>query len=314
MNFGTIKPLHSSPAMATPLTNSTTARTLARTGRAMLLAVCVSSAGPALAQSPPQSTSPAATNRSGAVPDTIDAEPAASRLLAAARSDLSEGRRESAQRILEQLVARFPDTQSANEARLTLLEIYSKLARPAASGVTAPHEPQSAARTTAPPDATLVASGWRTSVRSFRRLQDELRNSIGDRVFFSAGSAELGSRAIAVISAQAQWLAHRPDIDVVVEGHADDTGLGLDQDALAASRAAIVRDRLMAEGVADARLRMAPKGSSDPVALCPESHCAAQNRRVVLHISLRGAQPEGMSDSVSPPMDQVDVRAQAPQR
>ena len=204
---------------------------------------------------------------------------AAARLLAAARQDLAQGNAELAQRVLEQLVARYPDSALVDEARHELYAIYTGLRGTA----------QRPPAVSAAPSPAL--SGWRTTVVHFAKPQEELRNGIGDRVFFSAGSAELGSRARAVLSAQAEWLGRRPDLDVVVEGHADDADAGADDEKLAASRAIAVRDRLAAEGVAPARIRIVPHGARDPIASCDDGSCAAQNRRAVVQVAIRRSQP-----------------------
>ncbi len=205
---------------------------------------------------------------------------AAARLLAMARQDLAQGRTEIAQRVLEQLIARYPGSPSVGDAMRELDSIY------AARRATAP---QPSAARAAPPRPEV--SGWRTTVVRFAKPQEELRNGIGDRVFFSAGSAELGSRARAVISGQAEWLRQRPELDVLVEGHADDADAGADEEKLAASRAIAVRDRLAAEGVAPARIRVVPHGARDPIATCDDGTCAAQNRRAVVQVAIRRSQP-----------------------
>ena len=265
--------------------------------------------GPAL-----QSGGPAAPIAPGDGEYNERAELTSARLLAVARMDLSEGRPDIAQRVLEQLIARYPDTSVVAEARRELFALYAvdnrigtakngrgqapihasgePFSQPRRQGQTpAPavaqgNPPTAVAPVAAPPADT----GWRTSIVGFRRLQDELRNGVGDRVFFSGGSAELGSRARAVISAQAAWLQQRPDVDIVIEGHADDAMIGGDNEALATVRASVLRDRLVAEGVDIQRIRIVPSGARDPVAVCSDSECAAQNRRAIVQVAVRRSQ------------------------
>src|SRR6185295_13919053 len=66
---------------------------------------------------------------------------------------------------------------------------------------------------------------------------------VGDRVFFSEGSAELGARARKALAAQAAWLTRHPGVRVTVEGHADDPGG--DDVTLSEHRAEAVRQRLI---------------------------------------------------------------------
>ena len=43
-------------------------------------------------------------------------------------------------------------------------------------------------------------------------------------MFFSEGSAELGTRARTALEAQAAWLKRNAAVPVTIEGHADDAG------------------------------------------------------------------------------------------
>lgn len=238
------------------------------------------------------------------------AELTAQRLLAIARKDLAENRPEIAQRVLEVLIARFPEAPAAGDARRELFKLYARteangrVTQPApaprfAAGRAEANTATATSAVTAPSARTTAGeppvAAWRTTVVSHRRLQDELRNSVGDRVFFSAGSAELGSRARAVLAAQAEWVLRRPEIDVVVEGHADDAMVGADDETLADGRAGAVRDRLIAEGVPPERIRVETRGARDPVAICGDDACAGQNRRVVVRAALRQATGTGNS-------------------
>lgn len=279
-------------------------------------------------------------------------EMTAARLLAVARQDLAEGRPDVAQRLIELLIARYPESRVAADARRQLYSLYAMdknvgaaspphgrshvtspdLPGPNLPGSTTSAKPPSAPHATGqsaptalrpavqvpPPPTTHRAppyspapsadtaqpsgTGWRTSMIGYRRLQDELRNGVGDRIFFSVGSAELGSRARAVIVAQAEWLQQRPEVEVTVEGHADDAMAGADDEKLAVSRAAAVRDRLVAEGVQAERIRLSPQGARDPVAVCGDSDCAAQNRRAIVQVAVRRAQPGNNLAPAAAPM------------
>ena len=230
-------------------------------------------------------------------------EVTAQRLHEMAQSELVIGRSDVAQRLLEQLVARFPDAEVATQARRDLYAIYAgdrQIAggnagvAPAKSAEPPQFEPavgQPAVPRSGDPSVDR-AGGWRTSLFARATLQDEWRSAIGDRVFFSAGSSEIGSRARAMLTAQAVWLSRNPDVEAVVEGHADVAAAGQASgervDGLARGRAEQVRFKLLAEGVEPDRLRVVSLGASEPVATCGESDCAAQNRRVVVRIELRG--------------------------
>ncbi len=238
-------------------------------------------------------------------PDTSDerhrnrADLASARLLETARKDRADGHPEIAQRVLEVLIARYPDSPYADTARRELYEIYAAN-RNVAGSAKAPRPARASPPPSVPPapvDVTPAAGtpvpSWRTSVVNYRRMQDEFRNAVGDRVFFGDGSAELGSRARAVIAAQAAWLTARPEVDAVIEGHSDDQLGGGGPEHLSRLRAIAVRDRLIADGVEADHLMIAVHGARDPVAVCSDTACAAQNRRAILQLTLRN--PSGTS-------------------
>lgn len=228
----------------------------------------------------------------------------AQRLLDAARHDAERGRAADARRGLETLIGRHPESRAAADARRDLFALYSTdrtvagdrtippTPRPAQRPSTLSEAPQPAATTAEPASERPVTllradSGWRTSMITFRRLQDDLRHAVGDRVFFSAGSADIGARARNVITAQAEWLRQRPDVTIVVEGHADDRLSGGDDELLSLQRASVVREVLVESGLEAERIRLEPHGGREPIAPCADSACSAQNRRAVLRIGVR---------------------------
>ena len=124
-----------------------------------------------------------------------------------------------------------------------------------------------------------------------------LRNEAGDRVFFSAGSAELGTRARSALAAQAQWLNRWREFEVAIEGHADEPGTDAENLQLSATRADAVRQRLLAEGVDARRLVVVAQGRSQRVAICADPDCNAQNRRTVTLVFTTGTAARlGLSD------------------
>ena len=111
--------------------------------------------------------------------------------------------------------------------------------------------------------------------------QDALRSEAGDRIFFSDGSADIGGQARAVLAAQADWLVRHAGSAILIEGHADDAGDTVTNQALALARAEAVMQRLLNMGVPPDRLAISPRGNEEPVAVCIDPVCRAQNRRVV---------------------------------
>jgi len=109
----------------------------------------------------------------------------------------------------------------------------------------------------------------------------EFQSQVGDRVFFSDASAELGTRGRFALEAQAAWLVRYPSLSVIIEGHADDAGGVVHNIEVSHQRADAVRRRLIQMGVASERIRIVAFGRERLIADCPAAACAAQNRRAV---------------------------------
>jgi len=112
-------------------------------------------------------------------------------------------------------------------------------------------------------------------------LAAQFQTAVGDRVFFSEASAELGTRGRLALQAQAEWLLRYPHLTIIVEGHADDGGGLAHNLSLSQQRAEVVQRRLIQMGVAPERIRAAAFGRERLVADCGAPACAAQNRRAV---------------------------------
>lgn len=205
----------------------------------------------------------------------------AAELLSAAQAEIALGERWSGQRLLEILVARYPDVPESFIARRLLGTMY-------ASGIL--DQVPLAGIALSSPTIIPATPTWHTHVLTPVPLQDQLRQDAGDRVFFAPQSVDLGDRARSVIAADADWLARNPAVTVVVEGHADDGGTEQQAAELAAQRAEAVRQSLVAAGVDPARLTAVSRGAAQRVALCAEPECAAQNRRVVLVVTEPGTE------------------------
>jgi peptidoglycan-associated lipoprotein len=229
--------------------------------------------------------------------DTPSSEDLAQSLYDDAMKALDAGHSAQAQRLLERLIADAPDSELAGEARQRLGRLY----RAVETGVTDVVDTKAGVATPPPPEAipepdlrsaAAIAAPIKIDAPVPQEVLSEARVSIaldeqflsgaGDRVFFSAGSADLGSRARGVLHAQARFLLLHPDLGAAVEGHADDGPMSKDEtQRLSEERAAAVRDRLIAEGVESDRLTAFGRGRGDRVSECPAPECLAQNRRVI---------------------------------
>lgn len=201
------------------------------------------------------------------------------------------GRSDEAQRLLERVIAGAPGSPLATQARRYLATLYSRsddggpveidtgtVDGEARSVLVAAPESKEVPRTM-DPTAILARIGGTHVPAS---VDEQFLLDAGDRVFFSAGSAELGVRARTVLQAQARFMATRRDLAALIEGHADDGKAASDEQVrLSQTRAEAVRDRLIAEGISPERLVAVARGREAPVSACPDPACAAQNRRAI---------------------------------
>ncbi|BAE52013.1 peptidoglycan-associated lipoprotein Pal [Paramagnetospirillum magneticum] len=105
--------------------------------------------------------------------------------------------------------------------------------------------------------------------------------NIGDRVFFDTNSSALRSDALATLTRQAVWLRAYPNYQLTVEGHADERGTREYNLGLGDRRAHAVKRFLIAQGVAQARLKIISWGKERPVAFGSNDLAWAQSRRAV---------------------------------
>lgn len=133
-------------------------------------------------------------------------------------------------------------------------------------------------------------SALQTSADSeaLRSLQQEFNRTAGDRVFFDIGQDQPGARGIRILNDQVSWLQSHPEIEVIVEGHADETGSALLNMELGEKRADMVAAFLQGKGIAADRIRIVSYGETRPYAVpdpknprSTSSAALALNRRAV---------------------------------
>jgi outer membrane protein OmpA-like peptidoglycan-associated protein len=205
---------------------------------------------------------------------------------------LGGGHREWAQETFESVIARFPDSAAAGLARQRLGDLYRGTPPPSATAaVSNPVPAPLSARVAAvSPPASAPGRGpiWEQELRRNAPIQAKLRGEAGDRIFFSSGSAELGTRARMALAAQAQWLIRWHEFEAAVEGHADEPGTEEENVALSRERADAVRQRLIEEGVEASRVSIVAAGRTQRVATCTAPDCTSQNRRAVTLVFASG--------------------------
>ncbi|MDO8605239.1 MAG: peptidoglycan-associated lipoprotein Pal [Phaeospirillum sp.] len=105
--------------------------------------------------------------------------------------------------------------------------------------------------------------------------------NVGDRVFFDFDKSSLRADAKASLAKQVAWLKQYPNYSMTIEGHADERGTREYNLALGEKRANSVKEFLVANGVAVARVKTVSYGKERPVALGSNEAAWSQNRRGV---------------------------------
>ena len=101
---------------------------------------------------------------------------------------------------------------------------------------------------------------------------------------FAYDSADLGADAKDHLVTVAAFLAEKPDVTLIVEGHCDERGSRDYNLALGDRRAAAVRDVLLANGIASERIRTVSYGKERPLAVGSTPEIWARNRRAMIRM------------------------------
>jgi peptidoglycan-associated lipoprotein len=115
--------------------------------------------------------------------------------------------------------------------------------------------------------------------------QEDLIVNVGDRIFFEFNSFELTVDAQSTLDAQGAWLKQYSDVDVTIEGHADERGTREYNIALGEKRANIVFDYLVDSGISTSRLNTVSFGKERPAVIGSTESAWSQNRRAVTTIT-----------------------------
>jgi peptidoglycan-associated lipoprotein len=111
--------------------------------------------------------------------------------------------------------------------------------------------------------------------------QEELAATIGDRVLFATDAFRIAPDQMPILQRQAEWMNRHRQVQVTIEGHADERGTREYNLALGQRRANAARDILVAGGVAPARIQTISFGKDRPAQLGSNAAAWAQNRRAV---------------------------------
>ena len=108
-----------------------------------------------------------------------------------------------------------------------------------------------------------------------------LASGVPDRVFFATNESVLTTRSRDTLRKQAAWLRKNPDINVVLEGHADERGTREYNLALGERRANAAKDYLMTYGISASRISVISYGKERPVDSGSNPLAWSKNRRSV---------------------------------
>ena len=139
--------------------------------------------------------------------------------------------------------------------------------------------------------ATLALSACSTAKKSNVAIDGDvytgketveyLASGVPDRVFFATNKTGLTSASRDTLRKQATYLRKNKDLNVTLEGHADERGTREYNLALGERRANAAKDYLMTYGISGKRLSVISYGKERPVNPASSPLAWSQNRRSV---------------------------------
>ncbi|MDB9705922.1 peptidoglycan-associated lipoprotein Pal [Pelagibacteraceae bacterium] len=108
-----------------------------------------------------------------------------------------------------------------------------------------------------------------------------LASGVPDRVFFATNKSSLTTASRATLRKQATFLRKNKNLNVTIEGHADERGTREYNLALGERRANAAKDYLMTYGISGKRISTISYGKEKPVNPASSALAWSQNRRSV---------------------------------
>ena len=108
-----------------------------------------------------------------------------------------------------------------------------------------------------------------------------LASGVPDRVFFATNKSSLTTASRSTLRKQATYLRKNKNLNVTIEGHADERGTREFNLALGERRANAARDYLMTYGISGKRISVISYGKEKPVNPASSPLAWSQNRRSV---------------------------------
>ena len=137
--------------------------------------------------------------------------------------------------------------------------------------------------------ATLILSACSTAKKSGdlgdvytgKETVEYLASGVPDRVFFATNKSSLTTAARETLRKQATYLRKNKNLNVTIEGHADERGTREYNLALGERRANAAKDYLMTYGISGKRISVISYGKEKPVNPASSPLAWSQNRRSV---------------------------------
>ena len=127
-------------------------------------------------------------------------------------------------------------------------------------------------------DAT-ISGQMQSDVYTGTDSVEYLADGVKDRVFFATNESILTTASRETLRAQAAWLRKNSNINVVLEGHADERGTREYNLALGERRANSAKDYLMTYGISSDRISVLSYGKERPVDAGSSPLAWSKNRR-----------------------------------
>ena len=108
-----------------------------------------------------------------------------------------------------------------------------------------------------------------------------LAKGVPDRVFFATNESILTTKSRDTLRKQAAWLRENTNVNIVIEGHADERGKREYNLALGERRANAAKDYLMTYGISASRISVISYGKERPVDPGSNPLSWSKNRRSV---------------------------------
>ena len=126
-----------------------------------------------------------------------------------------------------------------------------------------------------------VSNQMQGDVYTGKDTVEYLASGVPDRVFFATNESVLTTASRATLRKQATFLRKNKNLNVTIEGHADERGTREYNLALGERRANAARDYLMTYGISGKRISVISYGKEKPVNPKSSPISWSQNRRSV---------------------------------